>query len=72
MNRSQGVVVAEASNPEQERFIQAILKGTSDLWQTRHDRAADTAAVNDRESAARLRELRSRSDAYGLAFGHRE
>lgn len=72
MNRSQGVVVAETSNPEQERFIEAILKGTSELWQTRRDETAVVSSVYDREAAVRLRELRSRSNAYGLAFGHRE
>lgn len=72
MNRNQGVVVAEPSNPEQQRFIQAILNGASELWQTRRDETTLTSSFNDREAAARLRELRSRSDAYGLAFGHRE
>lgn len=72
MNRSQGVVVAETSNPEQERFIQAILQGTSELRQSRLEDAMVMPSVYDRESAARLRELRSRSNAHGLAFGHRE
>lgn len=72
MNRSQGVLVAESSNPDQGRFIQAILKGTSELWQTRRDETTVVTSVVDREAAVRLRELRSRSNAYGLAFGHRE
>ncbi|MBI5670932.1 MAG: hypothetical protein HZC41_23310 [Chloroflexi bacterium] len=72
MNRSQGVIVTETSNPEQERFIQAILQGTSELRQSRHEDAMVMPSVHDREAAARLRELRSRSNAQSLAFGYRE
>lgn len=72
MNRSQGVVVADASNPEQERFIQAILQGTSELRQSQTEDVTVMPSIHDREAAARLRELRSRSNAQAFAFGYRE
>jgi len=72
MNRSTGVVVAETSNPEQERFIEAILKGAATLRQSQHDSSASAPSVYDREATARLRELRFRGNAHALAFGHRE
>lgn len=72
MNRSRSVVVAETSNPEQERFIEAILKGAADLQSTRRDDSTLVASVYDREATARLREVRFRANAHGLAFGHRE
>jgi hypothetical protein len=72
MNRNQGIAVAEPAHPDQERFIQAILDGAAELWQNRCEPVDPSASSSDREAAARLRELRSRSTAYGLAFGHRE
>ncbi len=72
MNRSSSVVVAEPANPEHQRFIEAILKGAADLQQPHRDASASTVSVYDREATARLRELRFRSNAHALAFGHRE
>lgn len=72
MNRGKAATAVGASRTEQERFIQAVLEGVSDLWKTRHDPASITLVGDDRETSARLRELRSRSNAQALAFGHRE
>jgi hypothetical protein len=72
MNRGKAAAAAGPSRQDQERFIQAILEGASELGQTRRDPASITPSGDDRESSARLRELRSRSNALALAFGYRE
>jgi hypothetical protein len=56
----------------QERFVQAILELADEVRQTRRERPETNEFVDSRETIERLRELRSRSTAYGLAFGHRE